>query len=80
MLFIEFGANKISYDIKDKQFLLPDVQNISNNMIEQLDRIKANNYMLPSVHDMKLIESYNKKPAVIFDETIKNNTGKYSWE
>ena len=48
-------------------------------MIEQIKVIKDNNYLLPTVDDRKMLEKKPKSP-ISFDKTLKNNTGKYSWE
>lgn len=43
--------NQISYDIKDKRFALPDMNPITDQMINRLETIKSNNYLLPVAED-----------------------------
>lgn len=62
--------NKVSYEIKDPNFMIPDVSNINTNMIEQLNIIKNNNYILPSINEIKMLDTTKPKEAVcpvIFD-------------
>ena len=71
--------NKIVYDVKDKNYALPAPDKVSSDMIEQMKLIKDNNYLLPTVDDIKMLEKQPQSP-IEFDKSIKNNTGKYSWE
>lgn len=74
--------NKVNYEIKDVNYMLPNTSNINTAMLEQLKNIKENNYILPSVNDKPpMIEE--KKPVkrlISFDMSLINNSGKYSWE
>ena len=45
-----------------------------------MKNIKANNYILPTVDDKPMLEKTNIKCAVRFDDNLKNDSGKYSWE
>lgn len=74
------SENKVTYNIEDSKYLLPEPEKISSAMIEQMKNIKANNYILPTVDDKPMLEKTNIKCAVRFDDNLKNNSGKYSWE
>lgn len=64
--------NNVSYNITDNKFMLPEFNQITNNMISQLDAIKANNYILPSINDNKMIGEKRKVvSAIYFDESLK---------
>jgi hypothetical protein len=52
--------NKVSYEIKDPNFMLPDSDKLNTSMLEQMKRIKDNNFMLPSVNDIKMLEDGKK--------------------
>lgn len=43
--------NQVSYDIKDKRFALPDMNPITDKMMNRLETIKSNNYLLPVAED-----------------------------
>ena len=75
------NQNTVSYDIKDNNYVLPNINNISNNMIQQIKNIKDNNYVLPNVNDIKLIEDNKEKikSVVSFDESLIVKDKKYSW-
>lgn len=49
--------NNINYEIKDNKFALPEFNKINDNMIKQIENIKNNNYLLPTLDDMEMIES-----------------------
>ena len=53
------NTNHITYDIKDKQYLLPNTKCITDDMFTQIKAIKDNNYLLPIAP--KLIETTNKQ-------------------
>lgn len=64
--------NNVSYNVTDNRFALPEFNQITNNMISQLDAIKSNNYILPSVNDIKAIEEKKEIICPIyFDESLK---------
>ena len=66
--------NKLTYNIKDNSYKLPDTGVVASAMLEQIDRIKNNNYLLPSVSD---IEEQEKKeyicPIVFIDNGGNGN-------
>lgn len=43
--------NRVTYNVKDQNYLLPEVSNINIAMIEQMNNIKNNNYILPTIED-----------------------------
>lgn len=45
--------NRVTYNVKDERFALPEFNIITNNMIEQIRNIKENNYLLPTVEEKK---------------------------
>ena len=45
--------NNITYNIETERFQLPQFNTITNNMIEQINSIKNNNYMLPDINNTK---------------------------
>lgn len=47
--------NRITYQITDQNYMLPDVSNINTAMIEQMNNIRNNNYILPSIEDKEII-------------------------
>lgn len=64
--------NRITYEVKDNRFALPQFNTITDNMISQIEAIKANNYMLPTINTQPQIEE--KKEIVcpiIWDESLK---------
>ena len=65
--------NRVSYEIKDPTFMLPNTETMNAAMIEQMNRIKNNNYMLPSINDVKALETSKPKEAIcpiFFDYTL----------
>lgn len=48
--------NYVKYSIADPTYSLPSPDNINQAMLEQMARIKENNYMLPSVNELNQIE------------------------
>jgi hypothetical protein len=62
--------NNVQYIIKDKRYLLPDFNTVNDNMINRLETIKNNNYLLPVAEDRKII-----KP-ISFDYDGKD----YEWD
>jgi hypothetical protein len=65
--------NKVVYDIKDSNYVLPDVSSLNTRMLEQMKRIKDNNYMLPSVDEVKMLEKPKVKPAITFNPALIKN-------
>ena len=64
--------NRLIYNINDTRFALPDTKAVNNAMIEQIKAIKDNNYLLPSIDDLKGIET---KQEII--EPIYFTNGEY---
>lgn len=58
--------NHITYDIKEKDYQLPETKQISQTMIQQMQAIKDNNYLLPQAPDKNTVED-----AIYFDESLK---------
>lgn len=44
--------NRVSFEVKDSRFALPEFNQINTNMIEQMKAIKDNNYLLPTADDI----------------------------
>lgn len=76
--------NIVNYQIKDPSFMLPDTSTINTNMLEQIKNIKENNYLLPNINEVKMLETSKEEikvvSAISFNNNLINNTGKYSWE
>lgn len=47
--------NKVTFDIKQDNYALPQFQNITDDMFHRIEDIKNNNYLLPTVEDIKEI-------------------------
>jgi len=56
--------NKITYQITDQNYMLPDMSGINTAMIEQMNEIRNNNYILPSIEDKKNITTIQKKEVI----------------
>jgi hypothetical protein len=73
--------NKITYDIKDSNYILTDSTSINNAMITQLNNIKNNNYILPSVSEIKLLEdnkpNNNIRCPITFNKNLMKGDMKY---
>ena len=70
------SQNHLSYQINDASFKLPDSENINVAMLEQMAMIKDNNYMLPSVNEIKQIEQKEEKlksPIIFIDNSNLTN-------
>lgn len=70
--------NKVSYQIDEPQYQLPQFNTITDAMIEQMNNIKNNNYILPSINEVKMIEANNNKQAeaicpIYWDMSLKKN-------
>lgn len=48
--------NNLRYDIKDRNYALPDFKELNKNMSNQISMIKQNGYLLPSPSDVEDIE------------------------
>lgn len=55
--------NRVQYNVTDEKYKLPEFQTITDNMIHQLESIKANNYLLPTVEDKVMEPPQLKQPA-----------------
>ena len=49
--------NRVGFEILRPEYQLPDVNKVSDDMVHQLEMIKANNYLLPNKKEVKEIES-----------------------
>lgn len=58
--------NRVSYKITDETYQLPEFNKISDAMINRIQTIKSNNYLLPSVND-------EPEYAIEIDETLIKN-------
>jgi hypothetical protein len=58
--------NKVTYEVNNDRFKLPEFANITDEMISQIQAIKDNNYALPTVDDTLKIEDKSTpiKPIV----------------
>ena len=45
--------NRVTYDIKDNRYKLPEIKQITDNMYDQIRAIKDNNFLLPNINDKK---------------------------
>ena len=54
--------NMVHYNITDKRYILPEMKTITNEMYNRIDTIKKNNYLIPSLEDMKQLEQHPIKP------------------
>ena len=48
--------NIVSYNITDKRYILPETKKITDSMYHQIDTIKKNNFLIPSVDEVKQID------------------------
>lgn len=66
--------NRVTYEVNDNRFALPEFNTINNNMIEQINAIKNNNYALPTINNTKQIEEKKEiiKP-IEFDYSLIGN-------
>ena len=56
------NTNKITFNVTDKRYQLPQINHISDDMMNRIETIKNNNYILPSVNEVKQIEAIRNKP------------------
>ena len=54
------NTNNIKYNVSDKRYQMPKIPAISDQMINQIQMIKDNNYILPTVNEVKQIEAHTK--------------------
>lgn len=45
--------NIVTYDITDSNYCIPNMNNINTAMLEQINNIRNNNYMLPTIEDIQ---------------------------
>ena len=64
------NENKISYEITDPGYMIPDVSKVNVAMIEQINNIKNNNYILPSIEDKQLVEERKVICPISFDYSL----------
>ena len=55
------NTNRITYNITDKRYQLPQINHISDDMVNRIQMIKDNNYLLPTVNEVKQIEDHKKQ-------------------
>ena len=55
--------NNVRYDIKDEEYTLPNFDNVNVAMLEQIENIKSNNYMLPNKEELRIIKEEKNKPV-----------------
>lgn len=62
--------NRINYNITDNDYKLPKLNTVTDKMIEQIESIKNNNYILPSIDDTKQLKDNKmaKNPLIFFNE------------
>lgn len=56
------NTNRINFNITDKRYQLPQIGEISDDMINRIETIKNNNYILPTVNEIKQLEDIKNKP------------------
>ena len=54
--------NYVNYSINDDQYQLPDFELVNDNMVQQIETIKNNNYLLPDINEI----NENKKVVQVF--------------
>lgn len=64
--------NHLTYQINDTNYRLPDSDSINVAMLEQMSRIKENNYMLPSIQEINMIEEKLESPIRFVEKTNEN--------
>lgn len=55
------NTNRVNYNISDKRYQLPTIGTISDDMINRIQAIKDNNYILPTINEAKQIEERKNK-------------------
>jgi hypothetical protein len=63
--------NRVSYNVKDNRYALPDMNPITDQMVNRLETIKANNYLLPVATEPPQIPKKIIKPLVFFNEDFE---------
>ena len=63
--------NNVSYEITDTRYQLPDVSNINTAMLEQVNNIRNNNYILPTIEQKEnSIPQKETISPIYFDYTL----------
>lgn len=63
--------NRVSYNIQNPNYQLPQFNKINDNMLQQIENIKNNNYMLPVANTTQIEDKERKIICPIyFDESI----------
>ena len=62
--FAFLDENRVIYQITDQNYMLPDMSGINTAMIEQMNEIRNNNYILPSIEDKSNIVTVQKKEVI----------------
>lgn len=63
--------NNVKFEVEDNRFKLPEFNKINNDMISQLEAIKANNYILPSINNAMVEKKKEIICPIYFDESLK---------
>ena len=68
--------NHVTYNIQNSMYQLPDFSAVNDTMSQQLMNIKNNNYLLPSVKEIKenndSINRGKPTPLVVFDRSLRD--------
>lgn len=56
--------NRVTYQITDQNYMLPDMSGINTAMIDQMNEIRNNNYILPSIEDKNSTPIVQKKEVI----------------
>ena len=65
--------NRVTYEVNDNRFALPEFNTINDNMIEQINAIKNNNYALPTVNTKQIEENKEIIKPIEFDYSLIGN-------
>ena len=63
--------NRLSYNIKDKRYALPDMNPITDQMVNRLETIKSNNYILPVATEPPQLPRKIIKPFIPIGEDFE---------
>lgn len=63
--------NRVQYNISNERFMLPQFNQITDNMVNQIEAIKNNNYLLPTAQALKCEDERKEVICPIeFDESL----------
>ena len=64
--------NKVNYDVKDTSYQLPDVSGEIGKLVDRMETIKNNNYILPTVDEVQKLEgpTIPEKPITFHVQNI----------